>query len=110
MLPLSLKKLKIPLLVPICDAGMKSYSSGATYFDLENKSVTYTFSPNELDLEFYKLINGNVKKLSDDERNNLRLKRDKYIEPYLYKIDGKRTEFVSKEIIKLIKKILHLRL
>ncbi len=94
---------EIPLLVPIWDDGMKSYSSGATYFDLENKSVTYTFSPNELDLEFYKLINGNVKKLSDDERNNLRLKRDKYIEPYLYKIDGKRTEFVSKEIIKLIK-------
>ena len=54
---------EIPLLVPIWDDGMKSYSSGATYFDLENKSVTYTFSPNELDLEFYKLINGNVKKV-----------------------------------------------
>ena len=33
-----------------------------------------------------------LKKLSDDERNNLRLKRDKYIEPYLYKIDGKKEQ------------------
>ncbi len=94
---------QIPLLVPIWDDGKVSYDSGATFFDLKNNGLDYIYSENEFNHTLNNLYQSKKYQTYLNEIHNNLSERKKFLEPFLYKVDGKRTNYVIKNIVDLIK-------